>query len=1269
MKSLSPETLAVIDKPYVEPVKLLRIAFEGGFTLRLCGQVWGAPGEECFFDGEIYEPVVLSWGANNHGEIDPVSYEVNPGETEVIIDNAVPIGGAERFTELFATYNPHYATAEIVEIFVGATAATDQVYRFKGRIEDTLDMETDRVTLTLSGIELDIANRFNHTIITTDAFPSADPDDVGAMLGQGYGRLKRAPFRAIDAGNRTALVAAIGAGDTSIAISDATGFPASGTVQIELEKVTYTGISANTLTGCARGQSGTTAASHDAGAAVSEVQSEYVYAWGHPIQVVEAVYVDRIRQSGNYTAYTGLSGDEHPSYPGRAVVAFNTMPSLNKQINIDDQISVDQGNHQHGGFAYTTLFAEAVLSNSGIDYPERIPGNNFDTQAFVPNGASGDFNFLGYKDPGGTPNRCRVGLVYRRPVGSSDARIRVRFYSGSTIATRVSLTHGDYEFHNAVSEWVNCSLTWAQISAGRFIVDDYDITGNHINCCCVWLDVEHTVDASEATGVEKLGTVVLSGNSGADVVIGSQVAADLRGWQDDIAGTYTGTPFGLIEQPADICKHILMDRCGLSVSVIGASYAAAGTFFAAQNYRLGVAVLERPNARELLNQIAVQSCSLEFWEAGTHQIVPVSGDITAVKTLTADRIDQGQTRLQFTPRIDIVNRITGRYDREWSGHTDKIEADRAVVNAENAASIVDFGTLEGKQNSFPFIIDQQQAVDVLALRLKEQAFPRIEIEFASGYSAMDLERGDVFTFDFIRGDVLDKILLRLINPNTDLFRIMDTVDKDAAIYFKAVFVVSQFDFSASMAADTETAPAMLVLDFDISADMASGTDTPAVVLVLLNELTATASAITQTSAIEVLNVGATLELSASMPAVTLTPSANLSIEFTIVATISGVTATATAELFNPQEINATMAGVTQTAAIDIGGTSPPVPAGLIVPFNGNPASIPTGWSLWNGGSEANFVKGAAIGADPVVSTGGSDTVSPNLVLSEAGEHLAIGSTFYTRGFVGGLPQTLAYLGTQAAGGHTHTLASFNYTPPYGSFPFMIATADHDDFPINAVVLGAGSLSGLANLISMAGRSLRIDNAAPPGTGGNNTPTADLTAGGNHHHHSGFADTYWGNFHYTYNTVQMAGQHTPTGVTINVTPDLKRKLLSAWTHASAVFEPDAGMIGMWESWTPPSGWAVCDGTGGTPDLRDCFIEIVVSGSENTAGTGDHTIDISVDTTHGFGSHSHESGTSDDSEGRVLMRHTAADFSHQHTGTLNNHSWLPSYRTVVFVMKTA
>lgn len=58
------------------------------------------------------------------------------------------------------------------------------------------------------------------------------------------------------------LNADINSSVTSIALVDGTSYPNSGTVTIESEQITYTGVSNNTLTGCVRGANNTTAASH-----------------------------------------------------------------------------------------------------------------------------------------------------------------------------------------------------------------------------------------------------------------------------------------------------------------------------------------------------------------------------------------------------------------------------------------------------------------------------------------------------------------------------------------------------------------------------------------------------------------------------------------------------------------------------------------------------------------------------------------------------------------------------------------------------------------------------------------------------------------------------------------------------------------------------------------------------------------------------------------------------------------------------------------------
>ena len=78
----------------------------------------------------------------------------------------------------------------------------------------------------------------------------------------------------------TVLSADINSSTTSITVNDASQLPSSGTnfIKIGTEEISYTGISTNTLTGVTRGVRNTTAASHTAGATVTNT-SDFV-AWG-----------------------------------------------------------------------------------------------------------------------------------------------------------------------------------------------------------------------------------------------------------------------------------------------------------------------------------------------------------------------------------------------------------------------------------------------------------------------------------------------------------------------------------------------------------------------------------------------------------------------------------------------------------------------------------------------------------------------------------------------------------------------------------------------------------------------------------------------------------------------------------------------------------------------------------------------------------------------------------------------------------------------------
>lgn len=67
--------------------------------------------------------------------------------------------------------------------------------------------------------------------------------------------------------------------ETAIDVVSASGLTTSGTIVIDTESITYSGVSTNTLTGCVRGANGTTAATHLTGATVTQVTSAFT-GWG-----------------------------------------------------------------------------------------------------------------------------------------------------------------------------------------------------------------------------------------------------------------------------------------------------------------------------------------------------------------------------------------------------------------------------------------------------------------------------------------------------------------------------------------------------------------------------------------------------------------------------------------------------------------------------------------------------------------------------------------------------------------------------------------------------------------------------------------------------------------------------------------------------------------------------------------------------------------------------------------------------------------------------
>jgi len=130
-------------------------------------------------------------------------------------------------------------------------------------------------------------------------------------------------------------------------------------------------------------------------------------------------------------------------------------------------------------------------------------------------------------------------------------------------------------------------------------------------------------------------------------------------------------------------------------------------------------------------------------------------------------------------------------------------------------------------------------------------------------------------------------------------------------------------------------------------------------------------------------------------------------------------------------------------------------------------------------------------------------------------------------------------------------------------------------------------------------------------------------------------------------------------------------------------------------TIPSGWALCDGTNGTPDLRDRFVLGAGAGENPGEAGGSHTKTLTVNelpshthafTTNSAGNHSHKvyleneddfedgsgQGGVDNSNSRADISTTSAG-DHYHTGTTNTtgngvaFDIRPKYYKLAFIMK--
>ena len=270
--------------------------------------------------------------------------------------------------------------------------------------------------------------------------------------------------------------------------------------------------------------------------------------------------------------------------------------------------------------------------------------------------------------------------------------------------------------------------------------------------------------------------------------------------------------------------------------------------------------------------------------------------------------------------------------------------------------------------------------------------------------------------------------------------------------------------------------------------------------------------------------------------------------------------------------------------------------------------------------------------------------------------------------------------------------------------FQIATeSPTDSFPVRMTIqrdtgnVGIGTMSPGASL-DVRGQIIGGFGAQTTGGTKDWNDTSNTRSGNGYTLLEGNASngpgpsTYFHAFNFEYSSKDGSGNITqfaiPYGAASNVSQGvyMRGRYSGSWSSWKRIDIP-SGVIVMWSGsiGSIPSGWALCNGSNGTPDLRNRFI-IAAGGSYGVGSTGGSTQHNHGGNTAGhtltiaeMPSHSHNSrynawgsGERGDSEDTAYWKvtyvptsSTGGDQPHSHGISNSNH--LPPYYALAFIMK--
>jgi hypothetical protein len=352
-----------------------------------------------------------------------------------------------------------------------------------------------------------------------------------------------------------------------------------------------------------------------------------------------------------------------------------------------------------------------------------------------------------------------------------------------------------------------------------------------------------------------------------------------------------------------------------------------------------------------------------------------------------------------------------------------------------------------------------------------------------------------------------------------------------------------------------------------------------------------------------------------------------------------------------------------------------LPLNLIVFYNGG--SIPSGWTRLSVADDKMII-GAGVGTGyRPATTSGQVNMTGTFGTAGIHNHPDSFSDYLANGGQDPIGFKVQHgLDTNFSGDHQHT-ATLCLNPARNQLKLIKNTVTTNTMlPINTVMPSTQSLSGLTNVYTN-------DNYLSAGyaiTSLPRTPIYELGMGGYHTNRvtqstswidtcSYFNDPGCNLEDWTTWTASNQGHNNLGTSTETITENIRNVLLSCWTNASVMFDLQANMIAMWEGTTAPTGWKLCNGVNGTPDLRNCFIRSGAAGNENIIPTGNNTASAVVTDMNHDWNHTMIGSNYGWDAFRLTKTHSRdVNANHTHAGfTITNQPMIPPYYALSFIIK--